>query len=123
MVVMTCLQLTAYAECVRWKPTPQPSNVAPSFDGPGSFGALHETVTLACLRYAGSIQKDGIELVLIQDERGVVHQLRLGSYVGENNGVITGIDRDTIYITQLVNRNGRYEKKVVKFPKSVESAR
>lgn len=109
--------MTAAAQCVRWKPTPRAPNVAPEFDGPGSFGALHETVTLDCLRYAGSIHKDGVEVVLIRDETGVVHQLKLGSYMGEHNGIITRIERDTLYITQLVIRNGRREERIVKFAK------
>lgn len=110
-----CLSTNAAAECVRWKPTPRPPNAAPEFDGPGSFGALHETVTLDCLRYVGSIRKGGVELVLIRDDRGTVHQLRLGSYIGENSGVITKIDRDAITITQLVKRGGRIEERIVRF--------
>jgi Tfp pilus assembly protein PilP len=89
----------------------------PQFDGPGSFGELQDTVTLDCLSYVGSIQKDSHELVLIRDERGVVHRLRVGDYMGENTGVIARIDRDAIYIEQRISRNGEVETVTVRFPK------
>jgi Tfp pilus assembly protein PilP len=65
-------------------------------DGPGSFGPLHATVTLDCLTYVGSVSRDGREWVLIRDERGVVHRLTLGGYMGP--GVITRIDAEFIYL-------------------------
>lgn len=123
MVVVFCLPVAVGAESVRWKPAPRPPNTAPEFDGPGSFGALHGTVTLGSLQYVGSIRKSGVEVALIRDETGVVHQLRLGGYVGENSGIITRIDSDALYITQLVNHNGRIEEKVVKFTKHGEPAK
>ena len=91
--------------------------MVPDFDGPGSFGELHGTVTLDCLKYVGSNQKNGIELVLIKDERGKVHVLRRGSYMGENAGVISRIDPDAIYINQIIDRNGQWEEVIVRFPK------
>jgi hypothetical protein len=111
------VSMTADAECVRLKLAPRPPNVHPDFDGPGSFGELQDTVTLDCLKYVGSVQKNGIEHVLIRDEKGKVHVLRPGNFMGENTGVITKIDHNTIYIRQLVPRNGDWEKVVVKFAK------
>lgn len=102
---------------MRWKPAPPAQNAAPQFDGPGSFGELHETVTLDCLAYAGSISRDGIEHVLIRDETGRIHVLKPGSYMGENSGVIARIDADVIHIRQLLKRNGRVEEVSVRFPK------
>ena len=119
-VLMLALLLTftapAWAECVRYKPPP-PSNGPPDFDGPGSFGELQDTVTLDCLRYVGSIEKQGDEHVLIKDERGTIHVLRTGSFVGENTGMIKKIDADAIYIEQIVSRNGEWKPIIVKFPK------
>lgn len=116
-LAMTLFPPATHAECVRWTPPKKAPNAAPEFDGPGAFGVLHNTVTLDCLSYAGSIEKNGVEHVLIRDETGTVHQLRLGSYMGENNGVIMKIDAAAIHIKQLVRRNGRAEEIDVKFAK------
>jgi hypothetical protein len=118
IIVFSMLSISAGAECVRWKPLPKLPNAAPEFDGPGSFGKLQDTVTLGCLQYVGSIQKKNVEHVLIKDETGTIHTLRAGDYMGENSGIISKIDQDTIHITQLVKRNGRIEEVAVKFPKN-----
>jgi hypothetical protein len=106
------------AACVRYDPaTAAKGATPPQFDGPGSFGELQDTVTLDCLTYVGSIQQDKQELVLIRDERGVVHRLRVGDYVGEHTGVIRKIDRDAIYIEQTLKYQGKVESVTVRFPK------
>jgi Tfp pilus assembly protein PilP len=117
LTALCFLFASAAAECVRWKPPQRSPNVAPDLDGPGSFGELQNTVTLDCLKYVGSIEKNGMEHVLIKDERGKVHVLRRGSYMGENHGVISKIDSDGIYINQLIERNGQWEEVIVRFPK------
>lgn len=94
-----------------------PSNAVPGFDGPGSFGELHNTVTLDCLKYVGSIHKEEAEHVLIKDEQGKVHTLRLGSYIGENSGVIAKIEHDVITIEQTVYHNDEWKVIKVKFSK------
>jgi len=117
ILFLACVfSFAAQAECVRWKP--KPANAAPELDGPGSFGPLQDTVTLGCLTYVGSIQKDGVEHVLIRDDKGTVHTLRRGSYMGENTGIIERIDADAIYIRQFISRSGKVEERVVRFPKS-----
>jgi hypothetical protein len=117
LISMTFAAL-AYAGCVRYDPSTVGKGAAPlQFDGPGSFGELQDTVTLDCLAYVGSIQKDKQELVLIRDERGVVHRLRVGDYMGENTGVISKIDRDALYIEQSIKRDGKVESVTVRFPK------
>jgi hypothetical protein len=107
----------ARAACVRFDRDTANAATPPQFDGPGSFGELQDTVTLDCLTYVGSIQKDNRELVLIRDERGVVHRLGVGDYMGENTGVIAKIDRDAIYVEQHVRGNGKVESVTVRFPK------
>lgn len=72
-------------------------------------------MTLDCLKYVGLIYKNGKEYVLIKDERGKVYRLTVGSYMGENSGVITKINHDAIYIRQLIQRNGAWEENIVKF--------
>ena len=95
--------------------------MATDFDGPGAFGELQDTVTLACLKYVGSIGQAGDEQVLIQDDRGKIHRMRVGSYMGEYTGVIEKIDDDFIYIAQSVPQSsGAFRKVLVKFPRKRE---
>jgi len=118
LLLATAVAADARGACVRYDPAAEAKSASPpQFDGPGSFGEPQDTVTLDCLTYVGSIQKDEQELVLIRDERGVVHRLRVGDYMGENTGVIARIDRDAIYIEQRISRNGEVEAVTVRFPK------
>jgi type IV pilus assembly protein PilP len=105
----------ASAECVRYQRPPPGAPI--DLDGPGSWGELQDTVTLDCLKYVGSTMKQGRENVLIRDERGKVHQLQVGSFMGENTGRIVEIDATVIYLLQIVQRNDGWEELVVKFPK------
>ncbi len=73
------------------------------YHGPGTYGELDRTVTLDCLSYVGSVERDGREHVLIQDERGKIHTLTIGSAMGWNRSLIIKIDADYIYLKQLVN--------------------
>lgn len=76
--IVTCaLSYTVAAECVRYVPPPE--GMPADFDGAGSWGELQDTVTLDCLRYVGSFEREGIEHVRIQDERGKIHESQLGS--------------------------------------------
>ena len=93
----------AHAECFR---TRLEAKSPPGFDGPGSWGKLHNTVTLDCLHYVGSLSMNGVVEVLIRDETGVVHRLKVGDFMGENTGRITRIEDDRIYIEQTVRANG-----------------
>jgi Tfp pilus assembly protein PilP len=86
-------------------------------DGPGSFGELQDTVTLDCLKYVGSSIKQGVEYVQIQDELGKIHQLKVGSHMGEKTGMIVKIDSEAIYLRQMVKRGEDWEPLVVKFLK------
>ena len=108
----------AHGACVRTKPGPPPGDAPPSFDGPGSFGPLHGTVTLDCLKYTGSISRAGVEHVLIRDDEGTIHRLKIGDYMGENGGVIHGIEATHLVIEQLVRRDGELRSVMVKFPKT-----
>jgi len=112
---MFAFSCTVAAECVRYKPPPE--GTPPDFDGPGSWGELQDTVTLDCLRYVGSVERNGNEHVLIRDERGKIHELQPGSFMGENTGRIVKIDPDTIYVEQIVLRDGEWQPVIVKFPK------
>jgi hypothetical protein len=76
-----------------------------SFDGPGSWGPLQDTVTLDCLQYTGSIVRNAVEYVLIRDENGAIYRLKVGDFMGENTGRITKIDEHYIYIEQYSGKD------------------
>ena len=106
----------AAGECIRYKP-PSPGSVPTGFDGPGSFGELQDTVTLDCLQYVGSIQREGIAHALIRDETGKLYDVKIGEVIGENAGVIRRIEADGIYLEQLFYRNGEWKVVAVRLPK------
>ncbi|HEX4328089.1 MAG TPA: pilus assembly protein PilP [Burkholderiales bacterium] len=118
LFVLAAFVLPAGAACVRYKAPAASANHPPVMDGPGSFGELHETVTLDCLAYVGSIKQGKEERVLIRDEQGILHTLKLGSYVGENSGIIKEIHVDFIDIHQLVKRDGQWVELSVKLPRA-----
>ncbi len=99
------------AECIRFKTQREPL----VFDGPGSWGPLHNTLTLDCLQYVGSIYRDGVEQVLIKDERGGIYRMKIGDFMGEKTGRIVKIDDQYIYVEQYRD-NGDLER-TVKFNK------
>jgi hypothetical protein len=104
--LLALLAGSALAECRRL-PVRQNPNV---LDGPGSFGPLHGTLTLDCLTYAGSMNRDGKEWVLLKDEQGTVHRVGVGSYVGP--GVITKIDAEFIHVEVFAPAG------VIRFPRA-----
>jgi type IV pilus assembly protein PilP len=73
----------------------------PDLDGPGSFGRLQDTVTLGCLTYLGTIGNDKTLQALVRDDRGEIHRMRVGDYMGENSGVIRKIEEGAITIEQI----------------------
>ena len=114
IVCLCSVSSSVTAECLRYTPK---LDAPPDLDGPGSFGELQDTVTLDCLKYIGIAKKSGRDYVLIKDDRGKIHELRRGSYMGENTGIIKNFDRHAIYIEQMVNRNGEWVPVMVKFTK------
>ena len=92
-------------------------NKAPDMDGPGSFGELQDTVTLSKLTYLGSSFKSGSEEVFLRNDKGKIFRLKLGTFVGENTGIIVKIDDATIYVQQVVEQNGEWNLQIVEFPK------
>ena len=70
-------------------------------DGPGSFGPLHEAMTLGCLEYAGFADGPNGVRALLVDFWGRGHWVVIGNYVGENSGRIVDITGEHIRIVQL----------------------
>ncbi len=116
-VCLLAVTFSAAAKCERTPRIPTPPGTAPDMDGPGSFGPLQDTLTRDCLTYVSSVWKDGKEQVQIRDEKGKIYLLKVGSFMGENSTIITAIDRDTIFLKQVVMRGGDWIEEPVKFPK------
>ena len=76
-------------------------------------------MTLDCLQYVGSINRNGIEHVLIRDEKGQIYRLKIGDAMGENSGRIAKIDDRYIYVEQY-QPDGSLER-IVKFKKEPPS--
>jgi hypothetical protein len=105
LVAVISIQSADVGACVRrekFKRFPgDPSSFL--YHGPVTYGELDRTVTLDCLSYVGSIEKNGKEHVLIEDETGKVHVLTVGDTMGWYRSFIIKIDTDFIYLKQLVN--------------------
>jgi len=117
LIIGGLLSNSCHAECIRFNTEQYLIDTKPDIYGAESFSELHNTLSLECLKYVGSIRKNDYEYVLIKDDRGKIHSLTEGSYMGENNGVIKKIDSDFIYIKQLINQNGNWQEVPVKFSK------
>ena len=91
----------ASASCMRWS-KPPPSAERPDVDGPGSFGPLHETVSLDCLQYVGYAAIGDVVRAELRDENGDRYLVQQGMMVGENAGRIVEITEARITIEQLV---------------------
>ncbi|WP_414432731.1 pilus assembly protein PilP [Alcanivorax sp. IL2] len=94
----------ATAACMRLDPFPAAdASTAPDTDGPGAFGALHDTLTLECLRYVDLIQKkEGSPVAQVQDNHDRLFSISVGDFVGENAGRVIAIEPERIVVRQLV---------------------
>ena len=88
------------ADCMRLVPAHSVGH--PELDGPGSFGPLHETLSLDCLTFNGVMEHDGKVVAILRDEKGVSYRVKSGDYVGENAGRISQISSKRITIVQFV---------------------
>jgi hypothetical protein len=84
-------------------------------DGPGSFGALHEAMSLGCLAFLEIELAPNGNRALLMDYLGKKYNVGVGDYVGESSGLITEISQEMITIRQLViGASGEY-KEVIRF--------
>jgi hypothetical protein len=81
---------------------PKDPTKGPDVDGPGSFGKLHDTLTLDCLRFVETMKAKGSLLAVLVDEKGRKYQVGPGDWIGENSGKITELTEQRITITQVV---------------------
>ena len=115
IIAAACCCGSAGTACVR---TPAGTSKPPVFDGPGSFGRLQDTVTLDCLAYIGSIGNDKTLQALVRDDRGEIHRLRVGDYMGENSGVIRRIEEGAITVEQVMMNGTQAGTRLVRLPRA-----
>lgn len=62
-----------------------------------------ESIPLDSLVYMGNIEKRGRRVALVRSSDGKVHQVRVGSYLGENHGKVVAFNQHQISLRELVS--------------------
>lgn len=62
-----------------------------------------EKVPLDSLTLAGSMEQDGERWALVKDRESIVHRLKQGEYMGQNNGHIMGITESEVVLQEMVS--------------------
>jgi type IV pilus assembly protein PilP len=62
-----------------------------------------EGYSLDALRMVGTLEQGGTRWGLIRTQDGTLHRVRVGNYLGQNNGQITSIREDAILLTEVVS--------------------
>jgi type IV pilus assembly protein PilP len=65
-----------------------------------------ERYALDALKMVGTLVQGDTNWALVVAPGGVLHRVRVGNYVGQNNGQITRIDEGQIQLTEIVNDGG-----------------
>jgi type IV pilus assembly protein PilP len=81
--------------------------------GIGADGGIHPDLTrrkeeleqysLDSLKMVGTLEQDGTTWGLVTAPGGTLHRVRVGNYLGSNNGQITRITEDEIELTEIVS--------------------
>jgi type IV pilus assembly protein PilP len=61
-----------------------------------------EAFPLDSLKMVGTIGAKGSIEALIKDPQGVIHQVHVGDYMGQNYGHVTGVSEDQVDLVELV---------------------
>lgn len=61
-----------------------------------------EAFPLESLKYVGSLSKSKLKYALIQPPDNVVQEVKLGSYMGQNFGVVTEITENSVVLKEIV---------------------
>jgi type IV pilus assembly protein PilP len=62
-----------------------------------------ERYALDALKMVGTLVQGETNWALVLTPEGVLHRVRVGNYIGQNNGQITRIDEGQIQLTEIVN--------------------
>jgi type IV pilus assembly protein PilP len=65
-----------------------------------------EQYALDSLKMVGTLAQADSNWALVLSPEGVLHKVRVGNYVGHNNGQIMRIDEGQIQITEIINEGG-----------------
>jgi type IV pilus assembly protein PilP len=65
-----------------------------------------EQFALDSLKMVGTLAQGDVTWALVKSPEGVLHRVRVGNYLGQNNGQITRIDDSQIQVTEIVNEGG-----------------
>jgi type IV pilus assembly protein PilP len=62
-----------------------------------------EGFPLDSLRMVGTLELDNTLWGLIRTQQGILHRVKVGNYMGQNNGQITAIRQDAIQLTEIIS--------------------
>lgn len=65
-----------------------------------------ERYALDSIRMVGTLAQGDVQWALVISPEGILHRVRVGMYLGQNNGQITLIDDTRIQLTEIVNDGG-----------------
>lgn len=91
---------TPDAEAMPPEPVIEDNGLAPN---PNRRKEELENVPLDSLRMVGTLDQDAIRWGLIRTKEGIIHRVKVGNYLGMNNGQITNIGEDAIQLTEIVS--------------------
>ncbi|HHQ69345.1 MAG TPA: pilus assembly protein PilP [Halothiobacillaceae bacterium] len=75
------------------------SHLAPDTDRPPE---PLEAFPLDALSMHGIISKDGIEYALIKDPEGIVHEITIGRYMGQNYGEVISLNEHRVELLEVI---------------------
>ncbi|MCG6895709.1 MAG: pilus assembly protein PilP [Thiocapsa sp.] len=62
-----------------------------------------ESFPLDSLRMVGTLQQEDVRWALVRTREGIVYRVRVGNYLGLNDGQIVDISDDAIRVTEIVS--------------------
>ena len=63
-----------------------------------------EAYPLDALRMVGTLEQHGTRWALVTSPEGMLHRVRVGQYLGRNNGRITRIEPNALMLTEMVEK-------------------
>ena len=71
-----------------------------------------EEFSLDSLRMVGTLNQNDIVWGLIRNKEGTIYRVRVGNYMGQNNGQITRISEEQIELTEIIpDHKGGYQER------------
>ena len=79
----------------------------------GRAKQLLEGFPLESINFVGTLAKDGKRIALVR-VNGMVHQVALGSYMGQNLGKVTRLDENGMKLREItLDANGQWTERIV----------